>query len=120
MSHTVTIKSELRDIVAIRAACKRLSLADPINGKHKLFSSEETGLAVQLPGWNYPVVVDAATGKVASDNYHEQWGKQAELNRFLQAYGICKATIEARKRGYTVSEKTLPDGSIRLTVGGLR
>ena len=47
MSHIVTIKTEVRDANAVRAACHRLSLAEPIQGKTKLFSGEVEGLAVQ-------------------------------------------------------------------------
>ncbi len=49
MSHIVVIKTEVRDAAAVRAACRRLGLAEPIQGKTKLFSGEVTGLAVQLP-----------------------------------------------------------------------
>ena len=49
MSHIVTIKTEVRDANAVRAACRRLSLAEPVQGKTKLFSGEAEGLAVQLP-----------------------------------------------------------------------
>lgn len=81
-----------------------------------LFSGEVTGLAVQLPGWRYPVVCDSATGKVQFDNYGGHWGKQVELDRFLQAYAFEIAQIEARRKGYAVTEQTLTDGSIKLTI----
>ena len=44
------------------------------------------------------------------------WGQQQELDRFLQAYVCERAKIEARKKGHTVSEQTLADGSIKLTI----
>lgn len=44
------------------------------------------------------------------------WGKQAELDRFLQAYAVEKAKLEARKHGHTVTEQSLMDGSIKLVV----
>ena len=77
---------------------------------------ERTGLTVQLPGWRYPVVCDTSTGAVKFDNYGGAWGKQAELNRFLQGYAVEKAKIEARKKGYRVAETKLEDGSIKVTV----
>lgn len=43
-------------------------------------------------------------------------GEQAELDKFLQGYAVCKATAEARRQGYSVAEQPLPDGSIKLTV----
>jgi hypothetical protein len=53
---------------------------------------------------------------VRYDNYNGRWGEQAQLDRFLQAYAVEKAKIEARKRGHTVTEQSLTDGSIKLTV----
>lgn len=44
------------------------------------------------------------------------WGDQKELDRFLQAYAIERARIEARKKGYTVTEQALTDGSVKLTI----
>ena len=45
-----------------------------------------------------------------SDNgYNDAW-----LGRLKQAYGVEKARLEARKKGYLVTEKKLDDGRIRL------
>ncbi len=116
MSHIVTIKTEVRDIAAIRAACQRLGLLAPVQGKTRLFSSEVEGVAVQLPGWQYPVVCDTAAGTVHYDNFSGHWGEEKELNRFLQAYAVEKARLEARSKGYAVAEQSLPDGSIKLSI----
>ncbi len=65
MSHIVSIKTEVRDAVAIRAACRRLNIDQPEEGTFKLFTGEATGVAVRLPGWTYPVVCDTvANGTV--------------------------------------------------------
>jgi hypothetical protein len=116
MSHVVEIKTEVRDPVAIRSACRRLKLAAPVFGVTKLFSRSETGWAVQLPRWRYPIVCDVASARIAYDNYQGRWGEQSELNRFLQGYAVEKATIEARRAGYSVTEKPLEDGSVKLTI----
>lgn len=116
MSHIVEIQSEVRDPVAVRAACRRLGLAQPAEGKTKLFAGEVEGLAVQLPGWKYPVVCDVAAGRVRFDDYGGHWGDRQQLDRFLQAYAVEKATLEARRQGHAVTEQALPDGSIKLTV----
>lgn len=116
MSHVVTIRTEVRDKEAIIAACRRLSLPQPVEASHKLFSSTVTGLGVQLPGWRYPAVCNVATGSVQYDTFEGRWGDVRELHRLIQAYSIAKATIEARKRGHTVSEQPLADGSIKLTI----
>ena len=116
MSHIVEIKTEIRDEQAIRAACVRLQLAPPEHKTCRLFSVTETGLAIQLPGWQYPIVCQTDTGSVKFDNYNGHWGKQEELNKFLQAYTVEKARLEARKKGHRVSEAKLEDGSIKVTV----
>ena len=116
MSHIVNIKTEVRDAAAIHAACRRLKLDQPEDGIFKLFSGEATGIAVRLPDWNYPVVCDIATGELKYDNYSGSWGEQKELDRFLQAYAVEKARIEARRKGHTVTEQPLADGSIKLTI----
>jgi hypothetical protein len=116
VSHIVTLQTECRDPVAIRAACQRLSLPEPVQGKIKLFSNEVEGLAVKLPDWVYPVVADLPTGKLAYDNFGGRWGDPKQLDRFIQAYAVEKCQIEARKKGHTVTEQQLGDGSIKLTV----
>jgi hypothetical protein len=86
-------------------------LPAPTQGTAKLFSGEVSGLLVQLPGWQFPAVIDTLTGVVSYDNYSEHWGEQRQLDKFLQMYAVEKAKLEARKKGYTVSEQTLQDGS---------
>jgi hypothetical protein len=116
MSHIVEIKTEVRDEAAVRAACTRLQLAAPEHKTCRLFNATATGLCVQLPGWNYPVVCNLETGQVSYDNYGGHWGEQAKFNQFLQAYAVEKSKIEARKKGHAVTETRLQDGSIRVTV----
>lgn len=116
MSHIVQIKTQVRDAEAVHAACRSLGLGQPVQGTTRLFSSEVTGLAVQLPGWRYPAVCQLDTGQVQFDNFQGNWGEPKELDRFLQWYSVEKAKLEARKRGHTVSEQQLQDGSIKLTI----
>jgi hypothetical protein len=116
MSHIVEIKTEIRDEQAVKAACTRLQLAPPEHKSARLFSATATGLCVQLPGWQYPVVCNLQTGQAQYDNYSGHWGEQKELHKFLQGYAVEKAKIEARKKGHTCSETRLQEGSIRVTV----
>ncbi len=120
MSHIVEIKTEIRDEAAVKAACVRLQIPTPEHKTVRLFNATATGLCVQLPGWNYPVVCNLQTGQLQYDNYGGHWGEQSHLNSFLQGYAVEKAKIEARKKGHTCSETRLEDGSIRVTgrVGG--
>jgi hypothetical protein len=91
-------------------------LAEPIQGKAKLFSGEVEGLAVSLRDWVYPVVCNLTTGQAQFDNFNGRWGDQKHLDRFLQAYAVEKTKIEARKKGHLVTETPLSDGSIKLTI----
>lgn len=116
MSHIVQIQTEVRDPVALDAACRRLGLDPPVEGAARLFEAEAAGLIVRLPGWAYPAVFEPTTGRVRYDNYGGAWGDPARLGRLLQAYAVEKAALEARRRGHAVAEQALPDGSIRLTI----
>ena len=116
MSHIVQIKTEVRDALAVQAACQRLGLDAPVLGTVTLFATEASGLLVRLTGWIYPVVFDTRSGQVRFDNYGGRWGEQVQLDRFLQAYAVEKTKIEARRKGHTVFEQMLDNGSIKLTV----
>ena len=116
MSHIVEIQTQVKDPEAIRAACRRLQLPEPTHGTARLFSGQATGTIVQLPGWQYPVVCDTATGQLKYDNFNGHWGEQAHLDRFLQMYAVERAHIEGRRAGHVVTEQPLSDGSIKLTI----
>lgn len=116
MSHIVTIQTKVHDLAAIAAACRRLNLALPQHGLVQLYSDEATGLLLQLPGWRYPAVIDPLSGIVRCDTFEGRWGDPKELDRFVQAYAVEKCRIEAHKKGLMVSEQTLCDGSIRLSL----
>jgi hypothetical protein len=116
MSHIVTIRTEVRDPLAVASACRRLGLPEPVSGTAQLFAGPAIGLLVRLPGWTYPAVVQTDSGRVQYDNYGGTWGAQEHLDRFLQLYAVEKAKLEARKKGYAVTEQPLADGSIRLSI----
>jgi hypothetical protein len=116
MSHIVRIETQVRDPAALAAACARLGLAAPQQGTFHLFTASATGLAVRLPDWQYPVVCQIESGQLLYDNYGGAWGEQRQLDKFLQAYAIEKARLEARCAGHTVTEQPLADGSVKLTI----
>ena len=116
MSHVVEIKTQVKDAAAVAAACRRLKLHEPRQATVTLFATKVTGLVVQLPQWTFPIVCNTTTGEVQYDNYGGQWGQQAQLDQFLQAYAVEKARLEARRQGHSVSEQQLEDGSIRVRI----
>ena len=116
MSHIVTIHTQVRDAAAVAAACQRLGLPPPREGTTRLFSGEATGLIVELSGWRYPLVCEVSTGTLKFDNFGGQWGDQTALDQFLQRYACEKTLIEARRSGHSVTEQSLADGCIKLTI----
>ncbi len=116
MSHIVTLQTKVHDPAAVAAACQRLNLAPPRQGTAELYSGEAEGLIVQLPGWQYPIIIDTLSGVVRYDNFNNYWGDPQHLDHFLQMYAVEKTKLEARKKGYTVSEQTLHDGIIKVQI----
>ena len=114
MSHIVQIQTEVRDAVALAAACARLELPPPVHRTVRLFGAEATGMAVELPGWRYPIVCQTETGRVQYDNYQGHWGEQRQLDRLIQMYAVEKTRIMARCEGHAITEHLLDDGSILL------
>ena len=75
-----------------------------------LFRSIHSGYSLS------PRIFKTATGEAQYDNYGGRWGDQSRLEQFLQAYAVEQTKIEARRKGHSVSEQSLADGSIKLTV----
>ncbi|MGL6195474.1 MAG: DUF1257 domain-containing protein, partial [Thermoguttaceae bacterium] len=71
---------------------------------------------VNLPNWVYPVVCKLDTGELLFDNFNGKWGDKSQLDKFVQTYSLEKATLEARKKGYSVYEQPLADGSVKLVI----
>lgn len=116
MSHIVTIQTTIRDLEAIRLATRRLKLSEPTYGKFRLFNESKTGWSIELRDWRYPVVANLESGRLDFDNYGGRWGRQQELDQFLQRYAVEAAVLQARKQGHTTTEQTLADGSIKLLI----
>ena len=116
MSHVVQIKTEIRDINAVRHACIRLQLAPPVQGTFELYNSTELGYGVNLRDWKYPVVCKLESGAIRYDNFNGRWGDPQRLGEFQQLYAVEKSKLEARLQGLTTSEQALEDGSIKVTI----
>jgi hypothetical protein len=116
VSHLVTIETQVRDPAAIRLACTRLELPEPVHGTIRLFQDEATGWQVRLPEWRYPVVCETDSGRLRYDNFEGRWGDPTRLSAFLQRYAVEKTRLEAHRAGQSVIEQPLADGSIRLTL----
>ena len=115
MSHLVTIKTEIRDRAAVLAAALRLKLPVPVEGKHSVYQDdgdyrEVQGMAVRFHQW-HAAICELQTGAVFLDEDYAD-----SLKPFKQAYAVEKAKIEARRAGHLVSETTMADGRIKLTL----
>lgn len=102
MSHTMNIKTEIKDPAALAMACDRLGIKTE-TGKFKLYETTEEGIGVFFPGWDYPAVIKS-DGTIAMDTYGGRWGDEKQLHELTAYYGLEKSKIEARRKGYSVYE----------------
>jgi hypothetical protein len=116
MSHVVQIKTEVRDFAAVKRACLRLKLDEPVHGTFQLYGTTETGCGVKLRDWRYPVICKLETGELRYDNFGGRWGDARRLDEFLQGYAVERAKLVARKQGHSATEQQLADGSIKVTI----
>lgn len=145
MSHLVTIATQLRDLAASRAACKRMGWEllegqktfewyGRYVGDYRAFEKQLTDLgiktedygkcdhAIKVPGAEYEIgLVQKGDQLVPLWDAYKPGGLQDITNEngmggFLQAYAIEKAKLEARRKGYSVTERTLPNGTVQLQV----
>jgi hypothetical protein len=124
MSHFTTIHTQIKDIEALKAACRELGLELLENAQARGYADKtrQGEYVIRLKG-----PFDIALNRAPSGAYEfvaDWWGghieKEAGKNgsRILQYYGVHKTTREAQRKGYMVSRQTLNDGSIKLTIGG--
>lgn len=115
MSHINSVKIQMKDREAVKAAAQHLNLEFVGEKVHTLFNGQTArGMGFKLPGWTYPVVVDLSTGEAHYDNYNESWGQQVELDRLVQRYSAEVARGQAEQMGFVYSEQTLDDGSLQV------
>jgi len=126
MSHFTEIKTQIRDIAALREACTELGI--PL-----LENTTARGFAGQLRQGDHVIRLkgpyDIALNRQADGTYGlttDWWAGHVEkevgsgFGRLLQLYGVHKTRLEAKRKGYTVKRQTLADGAIKLTIGGVR
>lgn len=118
MSHLIKLKLQIKDQDLFAQVARDLGLTVEHQTSVKIYNRRVSGLAVRLPGWTYPVVVDEA-GEVYFDNYYGCWGDIAELNRLTQEYVAAVVKQEARQNGqYVIYREQQEDGTLVLRVGG--
>lgn len=144
MSHVVSIAVKLTDLEAIKATCKELGLVFKQGqrsyrwygssvGDYPLpvgFTREDLGHcehAIEVPGAGYDIGLARAKDGAGYVMLFDFWGPGRPIldavggekaNRFVQLYGVNKATLAARKLGHTVSRTVQKNGAITLTITG--
>jgi hypothetical protein len=125
MSHFTTIKTQIKDIEALRCALEEMGLALIPDAQARGYyqSSTKGEFVIRLKG-HY----DIALNKEPDSSYGlttDWWDGHVEkevgkdYGKLLQLYGVHKAILEAKKKGYTAVRKTQLNGSIKLTLTSL-
>ena len=126
MSHFTEIRTQVRDIAALRDACKELDLqlTDKTTSRGYAGQTRQGDYVIRLKG-PYDIALshqDDGTYALTTDWWAGHVEKEVGqgFGRLLQLYGVHKTRLEAKRKGYTVKRQTLADGAIKLTIGGVR
>ncbi len=122
MSHFTTIKTQIKDIEALRSACQEMGLPllqnteargyyeNRIKGDYVIRLKGPYDIALnKQPDGSFGLTADLWNGHVEQE-VGQGYGK------LLQLYGVHKALKEARKRGHLVNRSQQKDGAIRLVI----
>ena len=122
MSHFTTIKTQIKDVAALRSATKEMGLELVANEDARgYYSNKQRGdFVIRLKG-PYDIAVNKqkdGTFGLTTDWWNGSVEKEVgkDFGKLLQLYGVHKATIEAKKKGLSVLRKSQPNGSIKLVL----
>lgn len=118
MSHTATVKTEIKDVDTLRQVAEGLGYKVTTGLKEvRLFQDTERGenlTRVDIPGWSYPLVVKE-DGTVAYDNYNGSWGDISKMHALQQGYAEAVTVNKAQQQGLRLLGRQLnQDGTIQL------
>jgi hypothetical protein len=125
MSHFTTIHTQIRDIDALRDACKELGL-------EVLHEAEARGYGGAVQRGEYVIRLkgpyDVSLNRQGDGSYGltaDWWDGHVEsevgkdYGRLLQLYGVHKASREARRKGHLVQRFQQRNGCIKLVITGV-
>lgn len=125
MSHFATIQTQIKDIVALKAACNELGVSVIENAEARGYSTnnQHGDYVIRLKG-PYDIAVNLqqdGTYGLTTDWYAGHVEKEVgkDFGKLIQLYGVYKATAEARRKGHVVQRRAMTDGSIKLSIGGV-
>lgn len=122
MSHFTTIKTQIKDIEALKTACQELGLPLLNNTEARgylgnILSGEHV---IQLKG-PYDIAVNrqsdgsfGLTSDLWNGHVEQELGKG--YGKLLQLYAVHKAIREARRKGHMVTRSLKQDGAIKLVI----
>jgi hypothetical protein len=125
MSHFTEIKTQIKDIEALRLACAELGLTllQSADARGYYENTTKGDYVVQLKG-PYDIALNkqadgtfGLTADLWQGHIEEEVGKG--YGKLLQLYGVHKAMMEARKKGLSVLRRHQPNGSIKLVLMGV-
>jgi hypothetical protein len=148
MSHVAAIKTEITDLEALKRACDELGLTymegqktyawfgSWVNDYHGEDAAYKQGIdpseygkcehAIKVPGSGYEIGVK----KLPNGNYTliydfygtgrqimQKLGKGCEI--LVQHYGLNKAQLLAKSKGYATQRKLAQNGDVKLVITGI-
>jgi hypothetical protein len=123
MSHFVTIKTQIKDIEALKSACSELGFGFNENAQARGVGTEQhCDYVIRLKGPCDIAVHRQAVGTF--DFSTDWWGGHVErevgkeYGRLLQLYAVHKTAREARSRGLRIQRNALANGTIKLVLTG--
>ena len=122
MSHFTTIKTQIKDIEALKTACTEMGL--PVLEKAQArgyYNSTTPGdYVIQLKGPYDIAVQKQADGSfgLTADLYagHVEQEVGSNYGKLLQLYAVHKAMKEARRKGHLVTRQHKTNGEIKLVI----
>ncbi len=122
MSHFTEIKTQIKDIGALRSACDEIGLTLLQNAEARGYYQNKTkgDYVIRLKG-PYDIALkkqpDGTFGLTADLwNGHVEQEVGSGYGKLLQLYGVHKAMCEARKKGHFVRRSQQKDGAIKLVI----
>jgi hypothetical protein len=125
MSHFTTIKTQIKDIEALRSACKEMGLTLLQTAKARGYNENKTkgDFVIKLKG-PYDIALNkqqdgsfGITADLWDGHVEREVGK--DYGKLMQLYAVHKTMIEARKKSLSVLRRPQPNGSIKLVLIGV-
>lgn len=124
MSHFTTIKTEIRNVAALKEAARALGLTLEEKGEVRGYAGRTTNAdyVIRLAS-DYDIgfcLTKDKTYEIVADWFSPSVAQAIGKNggRLLQEYSYAVLKMEARRRGQMITRKTLEDGTVQVTIRG--